>query len=129
MHIQTYEVVEGREDMLSYEDRQGTLFGLLRLSLAESGAANEATGAAVATVRELHVFGPEVSLGERSNGAAQHRGLGAALLGEAERICIREYESTELRVLSGVGAREYYRNLGYTLKDPYMVKSLAAGSR
>jgi elongator complex protein 3 len=54
--------------------------------------------------------------------------LGAALLGEAERICIREYESKELRVLSGVGAREYYLNLGYTLKDPYMVKSLAAGS-
>jgi len=128
LRTQTYEVAQGREVMLSYEDRHGTLFGLLRLSLTERGAANEATGAAVATVRELHVFGPEVSFGERSPGAAQHRGLGAGLLGEAERICTREYGATALRVLSGVGAREYYRNLGYTLKEPYMVKSLAAGS-
>jgi elongator complex protein 3 len=128
LRSQTYEVTEGREVMLSYEDRQSTLFGLLRLSLMERGGANEAIGDPVATVRELHVFGPELSLGERSIGAAQHRGLGVALLSEAERICAREYEAKELRVLSGVGAREYYRNLGYTLKDPYMVKPLAAGS-
>lgn len=129
LRVQAYEVTDGREVMLSYEDGQGTLFGLLRLSLTERGAANEAVGATVATVRELHVFGPELSLGERSSGAAQHRGLGVALLSEAERICNREYVVKELRVLSGVGAREYYLNLGYTLKDPYMVKSLAAGSR
>ena len=126
LHVLTYDVAEGREVMLSYEDCRGTLFGLLRLSLLERGAASETAGAKVATVRELHVFGPEVALGERSIVAAQHHGLGAALLREAERISATECGVTALRVLSGVGVREYYRNLGYTLEDPYMVKPLAA---
>jgi histone acetyltransferase (RNA polymerase elongator complex component) len=32
-------------------------------------------------------------------------------------------------VLSGVGVREYYRNLGYTIEGPYAVKSLGTASR
>jgi elongator complex protein 3 len=27
-------------------------------------------------------------------------------------------------VISGIGVREYYRNLGYTLEGPYMIKRL-----
>jgi len=120
----TYEVVGGSEGMLSYEDRDGTLFGLLRLSLTERDAADRVIDGAVATVRELHVFGPEMSLGERSGSAAQHRGLGAGLLREAERIAATTYGARTLRVLSAVGVREYYRNLGYALDEPYMVKQL-----
>jgi len=75
-------------------------------------------------VRELHVFGSEVPLGEKREQAAQHRGLGAELLQEAERIATEEFQVGKLEVLSGVGARDYYRSLGYSLEGAYMVKEL-----
>ena len=77
-------------------------------------------------VRELHIFGAEVALGERVEGAAQHQGLGEGLLRQAEGIAREEFGSHELMVLSGVGAREYYRSLGYGLRGAYMVKELQA---
>jgi elongator complex protein 3 len=120
----TYDVTEGREVMLSYEDANGSLYGLLRLSVIDDVTDGPAAPKSVATVRELHVYGPEVSLGERNEEAAQHRGLGVALLGEAERISRDRYGASALRVLSGVGVRQYYRNLGYALEGPYMVKRL-----
>lgn len=128
LHVLSYDTPEGTEVMLSYEDAKGTLFGLLRLSLIERTMSPDGNPP-VATVRELHVFGPEVSLGGRSEGAAQHRGLGIALLREAERLAAEEHGATSLRVLSGVGVREYYRNLGYTMEGPYAVKSLGTASR
>ena len=120
-----YDVVEGKEVMLSYEDSEGTLYGLLRLSVIDCCADGSAATTPIATVRELHVFGPEVALGERSGVAAQHRGLGGALLREAEQMAGDRYGARELRVLSGVGVRQYYRNLGYSLEGPYMVKRLS----
>ena len=118
-----YETSDSTEIMLSYEDAESTLFGLLRLSLVGDGTA-QGNGAAVATVRELHVFGPEVGIGGRDGGAAQHHGLGTLLLGEAERMASETFGASSLRVLSGVGVREYYRNLGYTSEGAYMVKTL-----
>jgi len=109
-----YETLGGREICLSYEDENGTLFGLLRLRV----------NAQTAMVRELHVFGTEVPLGGRSEQAAQHHGLGEALLREAETIARREFKVARVTVLSGVGAREYYRSLGYRLEGAYMVKDL-----
>jgi elongator complex protein 3 len=109
-----YETTGGREVFLSYEDENETLFGLLRLRMNQEEA----------IVRELHVFGPEVPLGERVEQAAQHHGLGEKLLREAEGIAGNECKIDRLSVLSGVGARSYYRSLGYTLKGAYMVKEL-----
>ena len=109
-----YETWGGREVFLSYEDDSETLFGLLRLR----------TNAERATVRELHVFGPEVPFGARLEPAVQHRGLGGKLLREAERIAGEEFKADRLSVLSGVGAREYYRSLGYRLEGAYMVREL-----
>ena len=77
-----------------------------------------------ALVRELHVFGPELALGVRSGGTAQHRGLGRMLLAEAERIALEEFKVEKIAVLSGVGARRYYGELEYTLRAGYMVKHL-----
>jgi elongator complex protein 3 len=78
-----------------------------------------------AIIRELHVFGPEMQLSERQTKAAQHRGLGKALLVEAESIAKEEFNADEIYVLSGTGAKEYYRTeSGYVSKGNYMVKSL-----
>ena len=112
-----YETYGGRETFLSYEDTNETLFGLLRMRIKTiAGNAN------LALIRELHIFGPEVPLGEKGNQVAQHRGLGESLLREAERIARAEFYAGELSILSGVGAREYYRSFGYNLENAYMVK-------
>ena len=109
-----YEALGGKEIFLAYEDDNETLFGLLRLRVNEEQA----------MVRELHVFGPEVPLGARLEQGAQHHGLGEGLLREAERIAREDFDATRVSVLSGVGAREYYRSLGYHLEGAYMVKEL-----
>lgn len=109
-----YETFGGKEVFLSYEDENETLFGLLRLRVDREKA----------VVRELHVFGPEVPLGGRVEDAAQHHGLGENLLREAEGIAREEFNADRICVLSGVGAREYYRSLGYDQEGAYMVKEL-----
>jgi len=134
-----YEASDGKEIFLSFEDDQETLFGLLRLRI-QSQPLTRLTMEGLpppgnrALLRELHIYGPEVRL-TRANtdetGAdpiipqAQHRGLGKALVAEAERIAREEFQAGQMVVLSGVGAREYYRSeFGYRLQADYMVKNL-----
>ncbi len=116
-----YEASGGKEVFLSFEDEDETLFGLLRMRVASSAVGNED----LAMVRELHVFGSEVPLGEKRVGATQHRGLGGQLLKEAERIARDEFQARRVAIISGVGAREYFRSeCGYELDGAYMVKGL-----
>lgn len=119
-----YKASGGDEIFLSFEDKNDTLFGLLRLRIQDKSLLEDADSERrTALIRELHVFGPEVSLGEKSDGAAQHRGYGKQLMLEAERIAEEEYGAGTIAVLSGVGAREYYRKeFGYSLARGYMVK-------
>jgi elongator complex protein 3 len=122
-----YPASGGAEIFLSFEDERETLFGLLRLriqseSIPVSGLENT-TPAAV--IRELHVYGPEVPLKNQSPDSAQHKGLGKALLKEAEHIAREEFNLQQMLILSGVGAREYYRTeFGYRSAGDYMVKRL-----
>lgn len=123
-----YEASGSREIFLSYEDENETLFGLLRLrSPFRPGFGYSGTDAAV--VRELHVFGTEQPLGRREAGTAQHKGLGRSLLEEAERIVRDELGLSNMAVLSGIGAREYYRSLGYADDGFYMVKTLGSACK
>jgi elongator complex protein 3 len=114
-----YEASGGKEILLSFEDETETLFGLLRMRLHPKLEGNSAL------IRELHVYGPEVPLSKQKEGAAQHKGLGKALLQEAERVAREEFQAPGMVILSGVGAREYYRTeFGYSLQGDYMVKEL-----
>jgi elongator complex protein 3 len=121
-----YEASEGQEVFLSFEDEMETLFGLLRMRVQEKQLRGlQHSYSRLALVRELHVYGSEVAIGGRNIAAAQHKGLGRLLLLEAERIASEEFDAQLIAVLSGVGAREYYRSdLGYELKAGYMVKRL-----
>jgi elongator complex protein 3 len=115
-----YEAAGGKEVFLSFEDETETLFGLLRMRIQPN-----AEGGNAAVIRELHIYGPEVPLTEQREGAAQHKGLGKALLLEAERIAADEFKAPQMTILSGIGAREYYRSeFGYSLQGAYMVKEL-----
>lgn len=111
-----YDASGGREVFLSFvEPEHDAIIGLLRLRLSKT----------VATVRELHVFGSEVALGSGPAGLeAQHLGFGKRLMGEAERLA-KSRGFGEIRVLSGIGVRQYYRKLGYALEGIYMLKEFA----
>jgi elongator complex protein 3 len=121
-----YEASGGKEVFLSFEDRSDTLFGLLRLRIQSNPipALGKNEDGTTAIIRELHVYGPEVPLRQQDDSSAQHRGLGKALLKEAERITQDDFGVRRLFVLSGVGAREYYREFGYDTLGDYMVKDL-----
>jgi elongator complex protein 3 len=122
-----YEASGGREIFLSFEDEAETLFGLLRMRIQSKPIARlgQEIKGNLALIRELHVYGPEVSLSQRNPAAAQHKGLGKALLREAERIAGEEFQVRQMVVLSGTGAKEYYRTeFGYRSQGDYMVKEL-----
>jgi len=120
-----YEASGGREIFLSFEDDNETLFGLLRLRIQPKPIPMLAQDDGnTALIRELHVYGPEVPINERLEESAQHRGLGRELLAEAERIAGAEFGMGQIIVLSGVGAKEYYRESGYQSLGEYMVKEL-----
>jgi elongator complex protein 3 len=121
-----YTAADGREIFLSFEDDSGTLFGLLRLRIQPRPVpVLGGPDGNHAIVRELHIFGPEVPLNERRAPAVQHKGLGKALFREAERIARDEFRAERMVVLSGTGAKEYYRTeFGYRPEDDYMVGDL-----
>jgi len=124
-----YEASGGREIFLSFEDKNETLFGLLRLRIQSKAIAipEQESNGDTAVIRELHIYGPEVPLRQYNLTAAQHKGLGKALLKEAEKIAREEFTAPQIVVLSGVGAKEYYRSeFGYHTQGDYMVKSLQA---
>ena len=78
-------------------------------------------------IRELHVFGQTIRPGDiqlRPN-SCQHRGIGKRLVAEAEMIA-RQNNFEFIAVISGVGVRGYWKNLGYTLKGngEYLIKYL-----
>lgn len=78
----------------------------------------------VSFVRELHVYGSVVPVHSRDPTRFQHQGFGVLLMEEAERISREEHRSSVILVIAGVGTRNYYAKLGYTLCGPYMAKSL-----
>jgi len=113
-----YAASEGKEIFLSFENEtRSKLYSLLRLRLSSENRA---------IIREIHTYGRQLPLAPTSGFlvSPQHKGLGKKLIKEAERIMKMELKLKKITVISGVGAREYYRKLGYKLENTYMAKSL-----
>ncbi len=110
-----YSAGEGTEIFLSVEDREmDVLFGVLRLRIPSKKAHRWEVCGNTALIREVHVYGPQIPVGEMPTDiAAQHRGFGRMLMKRAEEIAFGEYRVRRILVISGVGAREYFRRLGY----------------
>ncbi|MEM2025707.1 MAG: tRNA uridine(34) 5-carboxymethylaminomethyl modification radical SAM/GNAT enzyme Elp3 [Desulfurococcaceae archaeon] len=117
-----YEASGGVEIFLEAVGPDDTLYAILRLRIPGKPHRPELRKAAL--VRELHVYGPAVPVGEQGIWW-QHTGLGRGLMTRAEEIA-REYGVLKIAVISGVGAREYYRKLGYSRCGPYMCKPIGA---
>ncbi len=75
-----------------------------------------------ALIRELHTYGELIPVGSKKT-AVQHAGLGKRLLLAAEDIA-RKKGYKKMAIISGVGVREYYKKLGYSLERSYMVKRI-----
>jgi len=120
-----YESSGGQEVFLSYDDSLDRIFGFLRLRKPSHRAHRLEITQNTCIVRELHVYGKSLKLGERDSDSIQHLGLGKNLMSEAERISREELDAKRLLVISAVGTREYYKKLGYSLLGPYMSKELS----
>lgn len=112
----------GKEFFISFEDEEKDVIAALLRFRIPSEPFREEIGKKTGIVRELHVYGTEVPVdGEESE--VQHHGMGKKLLKKAEEIAEKE-GMDKVIIISGVGAREYYRKLGYKLKGAYMGKDL-----
>lgn len=119
LKITKYKAGGGDEYFLEIVNQDNILFGLCRLRIREED--NVTRGA----IRELHVYGQALAIGTKgkSKEISQHKGLGKALMAEAENIA-KQQKAKELFVISGVGVRQYYKKLGYSQKGEYMAKEL-----
>ena len=120
-----YKASEGVESFISVEDEKAdVLVGFLRLRISSEEAHRPEVEVSSALVRELHVYGRMVPVGARPSGAWQHRGWGAALMSEAERVASEEYDARKLVVMSALGAKRYFEKLGYSRDAVYMSRRL-----
>ncbi|MEK7557894.1 MAG: tRNA uridine(34) 5-carboxymethylaminomethyl modification radical SAM/GNAT enzyme Elp3 [Patescibacteria group bacterium] len=125
LSIIKYKASGGEEYFIQAVDKNdNSLYGFCRLRLSLQNTKykyNSKEGINTALIRELHVYGELVSIGQEKK--IQHSGFGKMLMTEAEKIA-KENNFKKISVISGIGVRGYYRKLGYRLKDSYMVKSL-----
>ncbi|RDE15845.1 MAG: tRNA uridine(34) 5-carboxymethylaminomethyl modification radical SAM/GNAT enzyme Elp3 [Candidatus Thorarchaeota archaeon] len=121
-----YEASDGTETFLSFEEpASDVICSFLRLRKPSKDAHRpELAGGRAAIIRELRVYGPVVDIGKRKPGAWQHLGLGEELVSAAERIARKDYHAEQLLVNSGLGVKQYYRDLGFRDTGPYLVKAL-----
>ena len=115
LFVEKYRASNGDEYFISAEDPENDiLLGFCRLRLGERSEA---------MIRELHVYGSVTEIGEDGNDT-QHKGWGTKLMKKAEEIA-REAGREKILVISGVGVREYYKNVhGYSRDGHYMGKKL-----
>ena len=143
LYVDTYETIGGTEHCITLEDPSRiAVYGFLRLRIPKKitpkttndnlwlkKANNQDILAAIpeirncAFIRELHVYGQLVKIGEQRNAASQHKGYGKKLMAAAEKI-IKQSGIKKSAVISGVGVRGYYRKLGYRKVGTYMIKKV-----
>ena len=126
---QDYIAAAGKEIFLSFEDKkQKSLYAFLRLRLSQKSSSFLPVLQEAALIREVHTFGRLAPLSKTCQQAGeqfmQHKGLGKRLMAKAEIIVQTETRFTKIAVISGIGARQYYRRLGYRLQDEYMLKNM-----
>ncbi len=107
-----YSASGGLEHFIELSDKDDLLVGYARL---------RTDGDSMPTVRQLKVVGEMTPVDEESR-EVQHSGYGRKLLRKCEKIASEKAD--KIRVTSGVGARNYYRKLGYKLEGAYMIKNL-----
>jgi len=131
LHREGYASSEGKEIFLTFEDMERKkLYSLLRLRIPsyilpkKRGEHFLPPLQNASIIREVHTYGETVPIEEKRR-APQHQGLGKKLIETAEKITKEEFKLSKIAVISAVGAREYYRKIGYKMEGTYMTKKLS----
>lgn len=131
LDVVSYTTPTSQERFLQWVTPEGKIAGFLRLSLPDQRFVAECAkrygddapvGLREAMIREVHVYGVAARVGQEGV-AAQHRGLGRALVARACELS-REAGFERINVISAVGTREYYRSLGFADHGLYQQKAL-----
>ena len=127
LKIETYNASGGLEYFISYNSPDNKLlYGFVRLRVLheENNYFPELAGCAL--IRELHVYGSLKAVYDKTTkNTVQHYGFGKKMVDRAE-IIAKSFGYKKIAIISGVGVRNYYRNIGYTLQGSgqYMIKEL-----
>lgn len=120
--VREYKASGGREFFISYEDMsKDKIIGLIRLRFPARTFLSELRNCAL--IREVHVYGRQLKIGEHSKSEKQHIGWGIKLMQISEEYA-KKAGYKKMAVISGIGTREYYRKNGYSLRGTYMVKMI-----
>lgn len=117
-----YQTSIGEEVFLQFVTADDAIAGFLRLSLPGADPLVPELEQA-AMIREVHVYGKSLPMGENQQGKAQHLGLGTQLIERAAEIA-QAQGYPRLAVISAVGTREYYRRRGFADADLYQIWDL-----
>ena len=116
-----FKASDGGEIVLTFENKKRSkLFSLLRMRIPADPYPEVLENSTI--IREIHTYGQQTMIkdGEVLETSPQHKGLGRKLVEKAEELA----PTDKITVISGVGARGYWRKNGYGLEDSYMVKRI-----
>jgi len=120
LRANVYDAGVAEEHFLEFVTPEERIVGFLRLSLPREKSFVAELGES-AVIREVHVYGASLGLGDRADDKAQHQGLGRRLVAEAGRRT-RAAGYRRLAVISAVGTRDWYRRLGFEPAGLYQVR-------
>jgi elongator complex protein 3 len=123
-----YEASKGEEIFLTYENKEkNVLIAYLRLRKpSEYAHRSELNDGKTLIVREIRVVGELVPKDKKpiKTSQIQHMGYGKLLMTNAEKIAAEDFDAKKVAVISGIGARDWFYDLGYKLDGPYVSKRL-----
>jgi len=122
LQILEYKASDGDEYFISFETDE-YLIGFIRLRLNYNSKSILPILENTALIRELHVYSTLSNVGNNNNYSLQHKGYGRNLIIKAEEIA-KSKNFNKIAIISGAGARNYYRKFGYNLEETYMIKYL-----
>lgn len=127
---ETYQTNATTEHFLSIETGEDypsgqRIAGFLRLSFPDQQKPHPISELEQhAMIREVHVYGPALTLGESSQGEAQHMGLGTELVQQAISMA-KDAGYSHIAVISAIGTQKYYEKHGFKRNGLYMTAELA----
>ena len=116
-----YKASGGKEIVLTFENKERSkLFSLLRMRIPADPYPEILKDSTI--IREIHTYGQQTMIkdGEILETSPQHKGLGKKLVKKAEDLA----PTKKMSVISGVGARGYWKKNGYELEEGYMIKQI-----
>lgn len=132
LHLNVIEYVTNNttEFFLEWVTENYELAGFLRLSIPNNDntrkeflkANGDSSSTKYAMIREVHIYGKVAKIHEKETGV-QHAGLGRKLIEKAEKIA-KSNGCSKIYVISAVGTRNYYSNLGFCEDGLYQSKTL-----